>query len=169
MIQSIEIPITKIVGNKGQIAGLPKNPRIIKDDKFEKLLKSLEDDPEMMELREIIVIPHENHYIAICGNMRLKALQELKIKTAICKILPIDTPVEKLKAYTVKDNVSFGMNDWDLLANEWEPEQLADWGVDLPILTDLDDSPDANGNDSESDIESKICLCPKCGFSWQEE
>lgn len=128
----MKIPLTKIKPNNGQIHGLPKNPRLIKDDRFEKLVKSIQDDPEMLELRELIVYPHEKEYIVIAGNMRLKAMQHLKYKDAPCKVLPENTPVEKLKAITIKDNVPFGENDWDSLSNEWDINELSDWGMEIP-------------------------------------
>lgn len=125
-------PISALKNNTGQIPGLPKNPRILKDYKFEKLKKSIQDDPEMLSLREVIAYDNGGELIVICGNMRLKALKELGIKEVPTKILPQDTPVEKLKAYTIKDNVGFGEHDWDALANEWDANQLEDWGMDLP-------------------------------------
>lgn len=125
------IDISRILPNTGQIEGLPANPRIIKEERFKKLLKSIQDDPEMLELRELIVYPHQGSYVVIAGNMRLKAINELNYKSAPCKILQQDTPIEKLKAYTIKDNVPFGENDWDLLANEWDTDQLTEWGLKL--------------------------------------
>lgn len=126
------IKISKLKTNSGQIGGLPANPRFIKDDKYKKLLKSLQDDPEMLELRELIVYPLKDDYIVIGGNMRLRAMQELGFKDASCKVLDPATPAEKLRAYTMKDNIGYGENDWDLLANEWDSEQLQDWGLDIP-------------------------------------
>jgi DNA modification methylase len=125
------IKVKDLKNNTGQIEGLPKNPRILKDDKFIKLKKSLEDDPEMLQLREVIAYDNNGELIVICGNMRLKALKELGIKEVPTKILPSDTPIEKLKAYTIKDNVSFGDHDWSLLA-EWDSEQLEEWGLEVP-------------------------------------
>ena len=130
------VKIKDLKNNTGQIIGLPKNPRILKDDKFLKLKKSIEDDPEMLNLREVIAYDNNGELIVICGNMRLKALTELGIKEVPTKILPSDTTVEKLKAYTIKDNVSFGAHDWDLLANEWNAEQLDEWGLDVPIVNE---------------------------------
>jgi DNA modification methylase len=89
----------------------------------------------MLELREVIAYDNNGELIVICGNMRLKALKELGIKEVPTKILPIETSVEKLKAYTIKDNVSFGDHDWDVLANEWDAEQLDAWGLDVPDFT----------------------------------
>jgi site-specific DNA-methyltransferase (adenine-specific) len=130
-MQTQLIKVKDLKNNTGQIEGLPKNPRILKDDKFIKLKKSLEDDPEMLQLREVIVYDNNGELIVICGNMRLKALKELGIKEVPTKILPSDTPIEKLKAYTIKDNVSFGDHDWSLLS-EWDSEQLEEWGLEVP-------------------------------------
>ena len=130
-MQTQLVKIKDLKNNTGQIDGLPKNPRILKDDKFIKLKKSLEDDPEMLELREVIAYDNNGELIVICGNMRLKALKELGIKEVPTKILPTETSVEKLKAYTIKDNVSFGDHDWEVLANEWDNEELEEWGLDL--------------------------------------
>lgn len=125
-----KIKISRLKSNKGQVLGLPQNPRLIKGDKFEKLKKSLIDDPEMLKLREIIAYDNNGELVVICGNMRLKAMQELGIKETIVKILPNDTAVEKLQSYTIKDNVGFGEHNWDIIANEWDTELLADWGLD---------------------------------------
>ena len=125
------IKISDLKNNTGQIKGLPKNPRILKDYKFEKLVKSIQDDPEMLDLRELIVYDNNGEMVVICGNMRLKAMKELKFKDAPCKVLPTGTDVEKLKAYTIKDNVAFGEHDFDILANEWDVEQLEEWGLDV--------------------------------------
>lgn len=135
-IQAQYIDIKFLEGNTGQIDGLPKNPRFVKTDKFEKLIKSIKEDPEMLELRECLVYPYKNYFVVIAGNMRLQALKELKYKKVLCKILPIETSVEKLKAYTIKDNVSIGNHDFDLLANDWEPNQLIEWGLDIPYFED---------------------------------
>jgi hypothetical protein len=143
-----QIPLSKLEVNSGQIAGLPKNPRFIKDYKFQKLKKSLEDSPEMLNLRELIVFPHGDKFVIIGGNMRYRAAKELKFKELPCKILSKDTPVEKLKEYTIKDNNAFGEYDWDDVANEWDAELLTDWGTDLP--TGWDEMPT-----SEDDFDEK--------------
>lgn len=131
MNQTVLIPISKLEVNKGQLEGLPKNPRIIKDARFEALKKSIEDAPEMMHLRELLVYPLENdNYIVIGGNMRLKACQDLEYKELPCKIISKETSVEKLKEYIIKDNIAFGANDWEALNIEWERESLIDWGME---------------------------------------
>ena len=131
LVQSVMIPLSKIEANKGQIDGLPKNPRLIRDDKFNKLKKSIEEDIEMTALRELLVIENNGKYVIIGGNMRYRAMQDLGIKEAPCKVIPAGTDVEKLKAYIIKDNAGFGEWDWDDLANEWSDEPLSDWGVDV--------------------------------------
>jgi hypothetical protein len=141
-MQTQIVKISQLKNNTGQVHGLPKNPRLLKDDKFKKLKQSLQDDPEMLELREVIAYDNNGELVVICGNMRLKALQELGVKEVPTKILPKDTSVEKLKAYTIKDNVAFGEHSWEDLANQWEPDDLEKWGLDVP---GFDLSPDDLG------------------------
>jgi DNA modification methylase len=138
------VSINKLKNNTGQIEGLPKNPRLLKDDKFKKLVKSIQDDPEMLELREVIAYDNNGELVVIAGNMRLKACQEVGLKEIPTKILPQNTPVEKLKAYTIKDNVAFGEHNWDELANSWNVEELTDWGLDIPNF-------DVNNLEAEED------------------
>lgn len=126
------IPITKLVSNSGQIAGVPKNPRTIKDARFRALVKSIEDAPEMLSLRELIVVPFGDKFVTICGNMRLSAARDLGMKSMPCKVLAEDTPAEKLREYAMKDNIAFGEDDIDLTLAEWDREELAEWGFELP-------------------------------------
>lgn len=138
-MKSENIKISKLRHNEGQIEGLPKNPRFIRDNRFEKLVKSIKDDPEMLDLRELIVIPFNQTFLVIGGNMRLRAMRELNFTEAPCKVLPEDTAVEKLRAYTIKDNVGYGEDNWDDLANEWDTEELEDWGVEFPVYDEPDE------------------------------
>ncbi len=117
--------------NKGQIKGLPKNPRFIRDVRYERLKKSIEDAPEMLEMRELIVVEHDGRYVVICGNMRLRACFDLGYTELPCYILPATTPVEKLREYTIKDNIGFGQTDWDIIEEEWNKFELEDWGMEL--------------------------------------
>lgn len=126
-----DIKLYQLRNNTGQISGLPGNPRLMKDDRFIKLVKSLQDDPEMLSLRELIVFPHKDTFVVIGGNMRLKALRELGYSEAPCKVLPADTHIEKLKAIALKDNSSFGEYDYEALANEWDAQLLADCGIEV--------------------------------------
>lgn len=131
-MQAELIKLSKLKNNTGQIEGLPKNPRILKDDKYKKLLKSIQEDPEMLQLREVIAYDNDGELVVIAGNMRLKACKEAGLDEVPTKILPKDTPVDKLKRYTIKDNNSFGEWSYDDLANEWDAEELDAWGLDTP-------------------------------------
>lgn len=107
----------------------PKNPRLIKDDKFKKLVKSIQDFPQMLELRPIVV---DENNIVLGGNMRLKACKEAGLKEVF--IVRAENLTEEQKdEFIVKDNVGFGEWDWDMLANEWDTEKLDEWGLDLPV------------------------------------
>ena len=141
------IPIALLECNEGQIEGLPRNPRFIKDERFEKLKKSLQDDPEMLDLRELIVYPHGKKFVVIGGNMRLRASKALRFETMPCKILAPDTPLEKLKRYAEKDNIAFGDWDYDLLANEWDTDFLEECGFDFGNFFDSE----AGGDTSKGD------------------
>lgn len=131
------ISVAKLFNNEGQIPGLKKNPRFIKDDKFALLVKSLQDDPEMLELRELIVYPLQpDHFVVIAGNMRLRAAEEIGLTFMPCKVLPNDFPIKKMEAVLIKDNSNFGQNDFDLLFSEWDTEELRSWGVDVHFPRD---------------------------------
>lgn len=157
IIQSEVIPLSKISPNKGQIPGVPKNPRGIHDDKFRLLKKSLEEDPEMLGVREIILFPYEGKLIIIGGNMRFRALKELGYTESAVKILPPTTPPEKLCAIVIKDNAAFGEWDNDLLANEWNATDLNNWGVDVPDIGDVkaEEEAEDDGFDVEDHLPAK--------------
>lgn len=107
----------------------PNNPRVIKDDKFKKLVKSIQDFPQMLELRPIVV---NDEMIVLGGNMRLKALEHLGIEeTYIIKAADLTDKQEQ--EFIIKDNVGYGEWDWEQLANEWDVEDLDEWGLDLPL------------------------------------
>ena len=160
------LKLYQLKNNLGQIEGLPKNPRLIKDIRFAKLLKSIQDDPEMMHLRELIVYPYtptlkakydsQVEYIVIAGNMRLHAVKELGWTEVPCKILDASTSLEMLKAITIKDNVSFGENDYDLLANDWEQELLEAMGMD--IMYGMDEMMEEAEKVKNDDKAKKITL-----------
>ena len=163
MANKQNIAVALLQCNEGQIKGLPRNPRFIKDERFKALVKSLEDDPEMLDLRELIVYPHGKKYVVIGGNMRLRAGKELGLELMPCKILPADTPIEKLKAYVIKDNNAFGNDDFDLLANEWDVEFLEDMGMEFGKFYDTSGSnnegtlpPELQGLDINPDELEKI-------------
>jgi DNA modification methylase len=116
------LPIKKIVAN-------PNNPRVIKDDKFKKLVQSIKDFPKMLELRPIVI---DENNVVLGGNMRLRALQELGIKE-VPVLYANDLTEEQKKEFIIKDNVGFGEWNWDDLANKWDDEKLVEWGLDIPV------------------------------------
>ena len=117
-----------IKANIAEVKINPNNPRLIKDDKFTKLVKSIKDFPEMLEIRPIVV---NSDMVVLGGNMRLKACQEAGIKE-VPIIIADNLTQEQQREFLIKDNVSGGEWDWDILANEWDAEQLDDWGLDIP-------------------------------------
>jgi ParB-like chromosome segregation protein Spo0J len=112
----------------------PKNPRIIKDGKFQKLVKSIQEFPDMLNKRPLIVFTDvDGKYCVLGGNMRLKACKEIGLKE-IPIIIADEWTEEQKNEFLIKDNVGFGEWDWDSLANEWDAEKLDDWGLDIPIF-----------------------------------
>jgi hypothetical protein len=141
------VPISQVIPN-------PTNPRIIKDDKFKKLVKSIQEFPEMLELRPIVV---DSNMVVLGGNMRMKACIAAGLKEV--PIIVADNLTEQQQAeFIIKDNVGFGEWDWDLLANQWDVEALEDWGLELPF----DNTPvlEAEEDDYEapSEIQTDIVL-----------
>lgn len=132
MTENTTLATSLLEFNKGQLKGLPKNPRFFRDYRYEAMKKSIKESPEMLELRELIVYPlDEGRYIVVCGNLRLRACKELGYKELPCKILNPDTDVKKLREYAIKDNVNFGENDMDVMTNDWEKAELSDWGIEF--------------------------------------
>ena len=139
----VSIELDRLEPNEGQLDGLPANPREILETKLDLLKKDIQAYPELMKYRMLLVYPLESgKYIIIGGNMRYRAMLDLDFKTAPCVIIPKETSIEKLKAYTILDNSGFGKWEWSMLANEWEADALAAWGLDLPM------------NESEIDVDS---------------
>ena len=108
----------------------PNNPRSINKDKFNKLVKSIEEFPRMLELRPIVL---NKDNILLCGNMRLKACKQIGL-TEVPVVYADDLTEEEQRQFIIKDNVGFGDWDWELLANEWDVSDLNDWGLDLPDM-----------------------------------
>jgi hypothetical protein len=150
------IDIKKLAINMGQVPGLPKNPRLIKDKRYQALIKSLIEDPEMLDLREIIAYDHQGSLVVICGNMRVRAAREIGMKTLPVKILPPETPIEKLKAYLIKDNVSFGSDDWGLLMTDWDRGDLETWGLDTSDRWTKKTEAEEDDHDIDADLKTDI-------------
>jgi DNA modification methylase len=109
----------------------PNNPRVIRDEKFKKLVKSIEEFPKMMALRPMVV---NEEMVVLGGNMRLKALKELGYKEVPDEWVKSakDLTDDEIRRFIIADNVGFGEHDWEMLANEWNVEELSEWGLDIP-------------------------------------
>jgi len=126
MIQNV--PINTVKAN-------PNNPRIIKDDKFAKLVKSINEFPQMLKLRPIVV---NDDMVVLGGNMRLKACKEAGLKEVYI-IKASNLSEAQQSEFIIKDNVGFGEWDWDMIANQYDEEELKEWGLDLPIFETIED------------------------------
>lgn len=162
--------------NKGQLEGLPKNPRYIKDERYAKLKKSLIDSPEFLEANPLKVYQLPNgHYIIIDGNMRFLAGSEIGIKEYPCYIFKQGTPMKKLMEYAIKANIAYGNTDWDALANDgWDVGELEDWGMDVSFFggddTNIDDLFEEAGKKEEKEKVTKITVSvPECLTEQVEE
>ena len=147
----------------------PNNPRVIKDEKFKKLVTSLREFPEMMEKRPMVCVTDtDGKLYPLGGNMRLKALQELKYKEIpdAWIMLADEWSEEKRKEFTIKDNVGFGEWDWDMLANEWDVEELTEWGVDIPNF-ELDEEKEEKDLSDSIEIGYKIEI--NCSSEFEQE
>lgn len=136
------LPLKYLHENRGQIEGVPANPRILRDARYKALLESLQADDLTGVLPLKIYKRNEGEFVVLGGNMRLKALRELKGNNyaVSCVEIPEDTPVEVLRKIVVLDNSTFGEWDFDMLANEWNVEELNDWCVDVPKFGEEEDS-----------------------------
>jgi ParB-like chromosome segregation protein Spo0J len=137
-MKSITVKISEVKSN-------PNNPRIIKDDKFQKLVKSIKEFPEMLNIRPIVV---NADMVVLGGNMRLKACKEAGLKE-VAIIKAEDLTEDQQKQFIIKDNVGFGEWDWEDLANNWDAEQLTDWGLDIPDFKHIE-------SEEREDLSDKI-------------
>ena len=133
----------------------PNNPRLIKDDKFKKLVQSIKDFPEMLDIRPIVV---NKDMIILGGNMRYRACKEAGIKEI--PVIITDLSEEKQREFLIKDNTSGGEWDWDMIANEWDTEELVEWGLDIPNfdVKDLGTAEEDDFDVPDGGIETDIVL-----------
>jgi len=132
----------------GTIKNNPNNPRVIKDDKFKKLVQSIKDLPEMAEVRPVVV---NTDMVVLGGNMRLKAMREAGWKDVPIQV--VDWDEDKQRQFIIKDNVSGGEWDWEMLANEWDTEELQEWGLDLP---DFDNVKELEAEEDEYEMPDQV-------------
>jgi ParB-like chromosome segregation protein Spo0J len=137
-----------------EIKSNPNNPRLIKDHKFKQLVKSIQDFPQMLELRPIVI---DEHNMVLGGNMRLKACLEAGL-TDVPVIHANNLTEAQKKEFIIKDNISFGEHDFDILANEWNIIELDEWGLDIPAFANNDiEEPKDNAKGGKT--------CPNCGVT----
>jgi hypothetical protein len=144
-MQTITLPISDIKTN-------PNNPRVIKDDNFDKLVRSIKEFPKMLEIRPIVV---NDDMIVLGGNMRLKACKAAGLKE-VPVIKASELTEDEQRQFIIKDNVSGGEWDWDMLANEWDSEQLEEWGLDVPIFDNEPSYEDLIGEEKNKPATLKI-------------
>ncbi|MFW5481626.1 MAG: DNA modification methylase [Prevotella sp.] len=146
--------------NHGQCPGIPENPRFIRDDKYKALLKSMAEDPEFLEIREIAVydrgtdVPEKERYVCMGGNMRYRAAKELGWTSVPCKVIPTGYDRAKIRRFVLKDNASFGETDWDLLINGFTPDEIASAAIDIPDIADPHASEEEDAEDDNYDVEA---------------
>jgi hypothetical protein len=147
----MKVALTKLKNN-------PKNPRVIRDEKFNKLKKSIEDFPDMLEKRPLVVFTDKDgKFVVLGGNMRLKAAKELGIKEL--PVIVADEWTEEQKAqFLIKDNVNFGEWNHEELANEWDAIQLQEWGLDLDF--DIENEIEELEDGEEIEFEQSVQLEP---------
>ena len=145
-----------------EVKANPNNPRLIKDDKFKKMVKSIQEFPEMLSIRPIVV---NADMIVLGGNMRLKACKEAGLKE-VDIIKADDLTEEQQKQFIIKDNVGFGEWDWEDLANNWDAEQLTDWGLDIPDFKQIEES---EADDLSDKIKSEYRIEVICRDETEQE
>jgi hypothetical protein len=153
-MKTMKIKLSELESNKGQIEGLPKNPRKWEKKELDLLKRSMDDTPELTEARGCVVIKNGKKYVILGGNMRYAAAKALGWEEISCHVLPQDTPVEELKAIVIKDNGSFGQWNWDELANSWEDMDLVGSGVIKSWVGSADEEIDEGPEKEKSESES---------------
>lgn len=165
-METIRIKLKDIAPNKGQIPGLPANPRQWSRTEIDKIAKSLKETPELFEARPIIVMQYAGKFVILGGNLRYEGCKANKDVDAPCFVVPDDTPIEKLKEIIIKDNGSFGQWDYDALANEWDDLPLVDWGVPAWETEEKPETPEAKDDEFDQDTDNIPVRCNP-GDIWQ--
>ena len=135
------------------------NPRFIKDYKFKKLVKSIKSFPEMLKLRPIVV---NKDMVVLGGNMRLKACKEAGLKE-VWVLKADDLTEEQQREFIVKDNVGFGEWDWDVLGNEWNGQQVDNWGLTVVPFEDSLEEVLEKQIEKQDKQNEKLNTCEVCG------
>lgn len=165
------IPICDIDCNKGQIDGLPANPRTITKNDFDRLKKSISEDPEFLEAKPLMVYEHSGRYVAVSGNQRLEACKALsktkefstKLSAIPCVIIPKETDILKIRKLSILDNTHYGDFNFEMLANDgWGDLELIEWGVDLPTFDFANEGVSVSDDNEDPNLEERK-KCPHCG------
>ena len=167
LIQSEKVDIPLIDNNEGQIPGVKKNPREMTEMEFKKLKQSLKKRPEYTAISELRLFPFQGRYITIGGNMRLQAMKDLGWTKAIGKVLPEDTPKEKLNEWILLDNANYGRWDFEELANNWDEDLLTEMNIDIPDLPDPEEEEEAKDDHCDPSALAPSVPVSKLGDIWQ--
>ena len=163
------LAIDLIEGNSGQIKDVPENPRTYTNEQMEAMIKSLKELPEMLEARPLIVYPQDGKYIVVGGNRRFDAARHLNYEQLPCYVLDESTPAEKIRAYTIKDNLSYGDWDYAKLIEGWDIPELDDFGFDTSLLDDFNTTVESSVDEVEEDddFEEEVESICKPGDIWK--
>ena len=142
----------------------PNNPRLIKDDKFTKLVQSIKDFPEMLDIRPIVF---NSDMVILGGNMRFKACKEAGLKE-VPIIIADNLTEEQQREFLIKDNTSGGEWDFEMLSNEWDVEQLEDWGLDVPNF-EFEDTIEKEQKDLSDELKETFEVIITCGNESEQE
>ena len=162
----VSIAIADLEENEGQLSqvdpvsgedvGLPRNPRFIRSVRYKALKKSISDDPEYLLYSPLKVYPMEGgKYIVVGGNQRLHACKELGFTEVPCLVFLEETPMAKLRAWAIKDNLAFGNDEYDILANEWNMEELEAFGMELDWVAPETEAGEPGNNPEEPEEEEE--------------
>lgn len=158
-----KLNVKDLRNNVGQLKdkGIPANPRRIDKHAYNKLKTSL-FEKDLNEIKELLVIPHNDTYVVLSGNMRLKAYKELDYMHVKCKVIDSEVDKQTLQKIIIIENTNYGSWDENILANEWEPELLDAWGYDLPEL-DMSELTDDEGlNENTEKLKDNFVLKVSC-------
>ena len=167
------LPLTALEVNKGQIEGVPKNPRFIRDAKYKALVESIKQDPDFLNIRELAVYEQPTKrttkYVIVGGNMRYRAAKENGITQLPCKIIPNDYPKDKIRRFVLKDNSSFRETDWDLLLDEWDINEIEAAAIDIPNVNDSETKREQEKADAISTLAEDFIITPTTVLSAREK
>jgi ParB-like chromosome segregation protein Spo0J len=147
----------------GDVKVNPNNPRLIKDEKFAKLVQSIKDLPQMLQIRPIVV---NSDMVVLGGNMRLKACKEAGLKE-VPIIIADNLTEDQQREFLIKDNVSGGEWDWTIIQSEWDAEELDKWGLDIPNFENQEDINDLSDK-IKNDFRIEIILKSEEDHCWQK-